>query len=211
LKTLAKLYGPGASFRSPSQELAFYHALARDVDLMLIFPTGHGKSLLFQLPLFIEAEYTTVLFVPLQLLKFQFGEAAQYPIATWRSNHTPLNRPHLLVASYEDAVDIKLHNYLIQLHSESRLSRLVFNTLASMRSYRDNVIRCLFTLRTQKTLVPLIFLSATMSHERETEVKGSFRCPNAKTIRLPSNRPNIKYSVFPVSNATFIPKQPRLF
>ena len=58
---------------------------------MLIFPTGHGKNLLFQLLPFIEAEYTTVLFVPLQLLKFQFGEAAQYPIATWRSNHTPLN------------------------------------------------------------------------------------------------------------------------
>ena len=122
-KALAKLYGPGASFRSPSQELTFYHALARDVDLMFIFSTGHGKSLLFQLPPFIEAEYTTVLFVPLQLLKFQFGEAAQYPIATWRNNHTPLNRPHSLVASYEDAVDIKLHNYLIQLHSESRLSR----------------------------------------------------------------------------------------
>jgi len=166
-QALAKLYGPGASFRSPSQELAFYHALARDVDLMLIFPTGHGKSLLFQLPPFIEAEYTTVLFVLLQLLKFQFGEAAQYPITTWRSNHTPLNRPHLLVASYEDAVDIKLHNYLIQLHSESRLSRLVFDechTLASMRSYRDNVIRWLFTQRTEKTLVPLICLSATMSH-----------------------------------------------
>ena len=63
--------------------------------------------------------------------------------------------------------------------------------------------------RTEKTLVPLIFLSATiaMFHEREREAKGSFRCPHAKTIRLPSNRPNIKYSVISVSNTTLIPKQ----
>lgn len=89
-KALLKLYGPSASFRSVSQELAIYQALARDVHLMLIFPTRTRQKSFISIAAIIEAQHTTVLFVPLQLVKLQFGgsEIMQYPIATWRSNYT---------------------------------------------------------------------------------------------------------------------------
>jgi superfamily II DNA helicase RecQ len=178
---------------------------------MLIFPTGHGKSLYNSIAAFHRSRVHDGFIQSLDhssCSNFSLGSASvQYPVATWCSNHTPLNRPHILVVSKEDAV-VALHNYLIKLHSESRLSRLVFDefhTLASMRAHRDNVMRWLFTLRTEKTLVPSISYSSrprlSMSRAREREINELSIIP---TIRLASNRPNIKYSVISVRHTTMI-------
>jgi superfamily II DNA or RNA helicase len=89
---LEKLHGPRGSFRSDAQELATRLALARDQDLIVVLPTGAGKSLVFQLPCQIEAGYTTVLIVPLKVLVWQFGNASalQKPLKTKQDANTRL-------------------------------------------------------------------------------------------------------------------------
>jgi hypothetical protein len=93
---LQRLYGPQGSFRSDTQELAIRIALAMDQDLIVVLPTGAGKSLIFQLPCQIEAGYTTVLVVPLKVLVWQFGMSAHFASRCKSSN---LNAPLYLLHS----------------------------------------------------------------------------------------------------------------
>ena len=63
-----------------------------------------------------------------------------------------------------------------------------------MKSYREKIMGYIFTLRTEKTLVPTMLMSATLSGSRERQIKLSFGCPTARTIRLPSQP--IQYPIF---------------
>lgn len=89
-------------------------ALARDQDLVVVLPTGGGKSLLFQLPCQVEAGHTTVLVVPLKVLVYQFGHAATLPFSAqvFEPSRPPISPPQLLVVSVEMTQNRELTHYL---------------------------------------------------------------------------------------------------
>jgi len=53
-----------ATFKSGEQMRAVKLALRRKVDVLTILPIGGGKSLVFQLPAWMEKDLTTVVIVP---------------------------------------------------------------------------------------------------------------------------------------------------
>ena len=76
---LVALHGSDARFTSIEQEQAAFRALCRDVDLLVVLPTGGGKSLLFELPPISEANRITAVILPLIVLLLQFGRKIQAP------------------------------------------------------------------------------------------------------------------------------------
>jgi superfamily II DNA helicase RecQ len=67
-KALQQVLGKqDVGFRSVEQEQALYAVLDNQTPLVVVLPTGGGKSLLFTLPAYIE-EGVTVVVVPYQAL-----------------------------------------------------------------------------------------------------------------------------------------------
>lgn len=57
-------------FKSSHQALAIHRILARQEDLLVVLPTGGGKTLLYLLPALVErGRYTTVVVCPFVALK----------------------------------------------------------------------------------------------------------------------------------------------
>jgi superfamily II DNA helicase RecQ len=59
------LHNADASFKSLEQAHAVASIVSREVDLLVVRPTGGGKSLLFMLPAFVEEAMITVVVLPL--------------------------------------------------------------------------------------------------------------------------------------------------
>ena len=75
LKTLRQIFDDeDARFKSVEQAEAIKEILKRDSDLAVILPTGGGKSLVYQLPILIERDLTTVVIVPFVALVEQVEE-----------------------------------------------------------------------------------------------------------------------------------------
>jgi superfamily II DNA helicase RecQ len=55
-------------FQSAQQEQAMYAVLSGQTPLVVVLPTGGGKSLLFTVPAFLEAGGVTVVVVPYRAL-----------------------------------------------------------------------------------------------------------------------------------------------
>ena len=55
-------------FKSIEQAEAIKMALRRESDLMIILPTGGGKTLTYLLPIYMEEDLTTVIVVPYVVL-----------------------------------------------------------------------------------------------------------------------------------------------
>jgi hypothetical protein len=98
--TLLKL--PGFSFKSTEQAEATQLALERKKNLLVILPTGGGKTLVYQVPAFVESEATTVIVVPLVALVKDLHArclALGLPCAEWNSSRLgPLSAGIVLVS-----------------------------------------------------------------------------------------------------------------
>jgi hypothetical protein len=64
-KLCSFLGSPDAQFSCIEQAHAMVKVLERKDDLLVVLPTGCGKSLLFQLPAFVEQRKMTVVVLPL--------------------------------------------------------------------------------------------------------------------------------------------------
>jgi hypothetical protein len=71
IKGIFELTG-GKSFKSNEQAAAYYSIIdGKDMELLVVLPTGGGKSLLYQLPLKMEVYYSTILVIPYRSLQQQ--------------------------------------------------------------------------------------------------------------------------------------------
>jgi hypothetical protein len=93
--------------------------------------------------------------------------------------------------------------------SPTRLTRIVFDECHSLETQKDfrPIMLHLPELRGGTIFVPFIFLSTTLSPSRETQLKQTFGCPNARTIRTQCNRPNISYTVKLISTEARYPQK----
>ncbi len=192
---------PEATFRSVYQQAAVETALAQSNDLFVRIPTGCGKSLIYQLPAFIE-DKTTVVFCPLAAL-------VEDQVATinnrWPGMASKLNDelrtgqrapPKLLYLHYNEySVNSAASAYIEMLMNTKKISRIVFdeaqtiifwNEFTSFRQY-------LPLIRTQP--VPLIFLSGSASPAIVEECMDIFCLPRPKVIFNAAPRMNNTYIV----------------
>ena len=71
------LKNPNARFKSNEQAMAVRCIVKREKDCLVILPTGGGKSLVFQLPVYMEKTLTTVVVIPFVALIEEMLERCQ--------------------------------------------------------------------------------------------------------------------------------------
>jgi superfamily II DNA helicase RecQ len=69
MEVLQRMYGPDAQYRSDGQEQAMQHIMVGVGQVLAILWTSEGKSLLYLLPCQLPGAGTTVVILPLVVLK----------------------------------------------------------------------------------------------------------------------------------------------
>lgn len=196
-----------ARFKSEEQAHAVQLALQREHDELVILPTGGGKSLIFQLPAWIEKNQTTVVIIPFVALIEEMKQRCRdmrISCHVWKQSDAISGPPsvQVLLTAVENAVSSEFRQCLIQLESTNVLTRLVLDECHVVLTHREfrgvlrrigSVIRCVS--------VQVIALTASLPVEMEQRLKINLGCEQWQVIRKRAERPEIKYCVEILSEA----------
>ena len=201
LKGLRRFYGnPGANFLSNVQIHAVREVLRRRDDLLIVMPTGSGKSLAYMLPVWLESEgigstVITIVVVPLVALMKDIRrrcEARGIPVGEWAERE---EKPVVLLVSIEVTESLGFLSYACGLAADGVLARIVVEEAhlrVTWERFRPK-LRALGVMR-PAVGVPLILLTGTLPPSLETDMAIKFGSPFS-TIRMPTSRPNLSYRV----------------
>lgn len=207
---LRRHLGPNASFRSLQQAQCIQHTLERNsLPLLTILPMGHGKSLIYQLPVLLEREYhlTTVVIVPLLSLAQAASNAAEkLGIRAHFINPKDLKpkddlktlNAELVIFTYDLLIASEPTRQWIQTKSNAGLiPRIVVDeahTIITEKSFRTNFTHLPRFLK--QLAVPLVLMTGTLPLAIEDELVTAFsNCGSIPSVRLPTDRPNLSYRV----------------
>jgi superfamily II DNA/RNA helicase len=191
-----------SSFKSPHQAMALQVICARERDVLVVLPTGGGKSLLFMLPAFMETGRTTVVVVPLVALTSDTQmrcTQAGLSCAAWKSGEdvavlASTECPRLLLVSVEIAGTVRFIGFLLNLLAQGRLARIVVDEChlaVTWSSFRPRM-RDLVGLR--RVAVPLVLLTASLPPSMEGQLSIAFSS-DFVTVRASTVRPEVAYRV----------------
>jgi RecQ family ATP-dependent DNA helicase len=208
LSALRELYDdPEARFKSVEQAEAVQLALQGEKDMLVILPTGGGKSLVFQLPASIEKGQMTVVIIPFVALIEEMEERCTnlgISCHIWRKSDAISGPPstQILLVAVEHAVLPDFQQSLVQLESSNKLARIVLDECHVVLTHRDfrGVVRRLASVL-RCVSVQLISLTATLAVEMEDKLRITLGCERWHVIRNKGERPEIKYGVEILSQA----------
>ncbi|EED12076.1 hypothetical protein TSTA_001470 [Talaromyces stipitatus ATCC 10500] len=122
---LKRMYGPEAQYRTSNQQQALQY-------IIQVLRTNEGKSLLYLLPCQLPGARTTVVVLPLLVLKQDMllrCQNAGIEVTIWNqqdeSRH--LGSSPLILVSVEQAVHINFRTFLLWLQLANQLDRVVFD------------------------------------------------------------------------------------
>lgn len=188
------------SFRSVEQEQAMHAVLDRQTPLVVVLPTGGGKSLLFTVPAVIEQRGVTIVVVPYVALINNLVERIQSSgIECRRWKHGEENPASVVVVSADIAGDVTNYgnflSYAGLLLQKGLLQRIVVDEchlIFSAHSWRPN----LALLKNLRLLgCPIVLLTATLPPVWEHALEAGILIHNATYIRASTVRPNTRYFV----------------
>ena len=168
-RELRELMGPHATFKSQHQACALELSAQRKSDLLVILPTGGGKSLLFMACAVNVAELNlaTVVIVPLVALLEDLKTrltAKGIRVADWANDHPKVTdySAHVIIVLADTAATSEFLSYFLKGCQEGKIARAVIDEIHSILTaahYRPvfNVIK-----RLREGRVPFIGLSATV-------------------------------------------------
>lgn len=167
--------------------------MRRACNLLVIMPTGKGKSLLFMLPAkTTEASKVTIVVLPLEALPADFERRctrSRISHARWMPGQSP-EGCSLVFVSPEHATRTDFLSYAISLETKGRLSRVVFDEchlILTQREFRECFIQ-LGHLRALAT--PFVLLTATLPEKLHPEVFQSLRVKDCHVVQAKSTRPD---------------------
>ena len=194
-EALCELFGSSAKVTSKEQLLALHMVLLAHRDVLLVSPTGSGKSALYLVAALLDQRHlparTSVLIAPYRALQQQYCNQLQHHsinFAVWPDT-TPCT---VLVLSVEDVHDTTLTGHLRFLHDQDLLARVVWDevhVLFDDADYRPKVT-AVPDLRAALA-VPFVMMSATVPLQRQAWLLERL-ASNPVVFRLPSTRPNAK-------------------
>jgi superfamily II DNA or RNA helicase len=187
------------AFKSPLQRKAVEMVKQRNTDVVVILPTGGGKSLCFMLPCFLETNAVTVLVVPLVALQVDMLDRctrAGIDAASWSGRERVGVR--VVIASVEHVLTDQYRIFVAELVRCGKLSRVVVDEahlIPMWASFRSSLKSLATFVRPPGITVPVVMLTATAPPALVplmTEMCGVSRY---QVVRAASYRPNISYRV----------------
>lgn len=191
-----------AQFRTPQQEEAIRLVSAKETPLVIVLPTGGGKSLTFMVPAMLPGAGTTIVVAPYAELKKQLVtrcldaglDCMHWPAA--RDHH-----PRVVLVAAEVASSEDFLQWAAEKRVQGELDRVVLDechlTFTAADEYRRR-LRGLVLLRNLDC--PLVFLTGTLPPLRQREFEHAMQLQNPLYLRASSHRLNIEYSVLRVRN-----------
>jgi superfamily II DNA helicase RecQ len=187
-------------FRSVEQEQALEAVLDGQTPLVVVLPTGGGKSLLFSVPACLDDSGVTVVVVPYRaLIEDLVGRIQKCGINCMEWKHGESNPATIVVVSADVAGDITSNgnfiSYAVMLNGKGLLRRVVVDEchlIFTSSDWRPKLAR----LKNLRLLsCPIVLLTATLPPVREGELCESMLIQVATYIRASTVRPNTRYTV----------------
>ena len=206
---LERLLGSQARWKLPEQGDAMeaIMSLRDQQSLIVVLPTGSGKSILFLLPSLLE-NGTNIVVVPFAALMDDLVSRARekgVDCIRWRpgrfqQREQPMRVAKMVVVS-ADMVDVEqFHDYVELLRDRSLLRRIFVDeahTVILDASYRRDLER-LKVLHQYDC--PVVALTATLPGVMERWFRRALLLPTAPIIRTSTVKRNIRYQVVRVTN-----------
>jgi ATP-dependent DNA helicase RecQ len=203
-----------SGFRPPQD--AIIRALLEHRDVLVVLPTGGGKSICFQLPALLQRGLTLVVSPLVALMENQVQElqAKALPAATLHSQLLPPQRHKILRALEQQQLrllyvspetllsapvwerlckpDLKLNGLILDeahcLVQWGETFRPAYRRLGTVRS-------ALLACRPQGGTIPIAAFTATADPEAQRVLKEVLQLQSPQVVRLTPHRPNLNLSV----------------
>ncbi|MGH7974641.1 MAG: helicase-related protein [bacterium] len=184
-------------FRSAHQGNAIAAALENIENLLVVLPTGGGKSFVFMVPAALEGgNKATVVIVPIAILLLDLQRrCSEYGLSSriWTPQN-PALLANVILVQVEHTARPSFRQFVFELFSKNILRRIVFDEChfyLSWRNFRPVMDGASKHLRFP---VPVILMSASVPPSMVQDLIHQFHI-SVKTIRTSTDRPELKYHV----------------
>ncbi|CAG9771389.1 unnamed protein product [Ceutorhynchus assimilis] len=195
-----------------SNQLAAINATLSKQDVLLIMPTGGGKSLVYQLPAIVTGNVSVVISPLLSLIEDQLMALRKFGIAaaTVNSNSATSEKKEITAKMLENKLNLifvtpewmaktkSFMNTLTKIYNAKRLERFIIDEVHCCSQWGHDFRRdylALSILKGQFPGVPILGLTATATTNVMVEIQKILEIPDAVIITAPYNRPNLFYKV----------------
>jgi superfamily II DNA helicase RecQ len=196
-RAMHQLFGDGpVRFNSREQEEGLHAVLRHETPVVVVLPTGGGKTLLAMVPALLDPEGVTIMVAPFRALVDNMVDrfrGAGVNCLEWKFGE--VNPAAVVVVSADVAVSYGFLSYGRLLQQKGLLRRVVIDechlTFTS-HHWRPKLAH----LRGLRALnCPMICLTATLPPMLVFELEESLLIRNARIIRAPTIRPQHRYQV----------------
>lgn len=203
LEEARKLYGnQGLQWRCPEQEQAMRLVANNAPEVLLVLATGSGKSLAFMLGSCLPRARTTIVIVPLVLLRLDLlrrcRDLGLNPVV-WNSGADLASGMEgsatLLFVSVEVSAKHPFRQYARRLYDSGNLERFMVDECHLVQTsahYRKHMTQ-LGELRQFR--VPFVYMTATLPLRLERLLFQRHHIGTASVVRACTKRPNLRYGV----------------
>jgi len=184
------------SFRSKEQQQGMEAVLAGQTPLVVVLPTGGGKSLLFMAPACLDDPGVTILVAPFRALVDNMVDRLQkmgIDCLEWKFGE--VNAAAVVVVSADVAGDWRFLDYGSLLVRQKLLRRIVIDECHLTFTSSDYRPKLAHLKRLRSLNCPMVLLTATLPRVLEVELSESMLVPLARYIRAVTVRKNTRYSV----------------
>lgn len=186
-------------FRSRSQAIGAQLVAQRNEDVLIVLPTGSGKTICYAAPCVLEVNCVTVVIVPLVSLIFDLkarmeGFGLNTEVYSSQRELKPFTK--VLLSSIEYVESEIFQAMLTVLHHQKRLSRIVVEECHVVVHWNWRPAMASLT-RVRRHPVPLILVSATVPRSMVSRLSEAFGAKFTE-VREPCIRPDIKLKVIQV-------------
>ena len=190
------LHDEQAQFRSEEQRTGAFAVLRGESPLIVVLPTGGGKTLLATLPTILDPDGVQIFVAPFRALVNDMVERFRkegIDTCEWRSGQS--NPASIVVVSADVAAEPRFLMYARQM-ADSGLLRRMFIDECHLTFTSSDWRPKLAKLRQLRGIPrPMVLLTATLPPLQEFELETAMAISTARIIRGSTTRPQHRYTV----------------